>query len=260
MTGGVAYNAAAVHDRFRDLAEMRTFAHKLIGQWDRVREQGGFEMKTEYLQGGGPLIWSYTNHAVELMRTVLDLSGQDRMIIAIPLIRLMTECAMTSIWLYLEPDNARALLHEGFRQRRAAIQDILRAGFTGFDASDVAEAKQTLDDFADADLPAGRHFDQRCNEIVGGFDVYCSWRVMSSYSHAGMAMGDFYLREIEGFPGIALNGHAAMDEREAWLGTAICMMIASLKACNEIDGKGRLRTQLDRATSKIGIGVELRST
>jgi len=259
MTGEVAYNAAALHDRFRDLAEIRAFARKLIAQWDRA-DNLPFEMKTEYIQGGGPMIWSYAKHSIELMRTVLDLSEQNRMVIAIPLIRLVTENAMTSIWLYLEPGNARAMVHEGFRQRRAALQDILQTGVEGFDTSHVDDANRVLDDFADADLPAGRHFDQRCKEIVGGFNVYCSWRVMSSYSHAGMAMGDFYLFETAEAPGIGFNKGAVMDYHEAWLGTAVCMMIAAMKTCNEIDGKGRLRAQIERAMSRMNIGVELRST
>jgi hypothetical protein len=259
MTGGVAYNAAAVHDRFRDISEMRSFARWLIEQWDRTDAQD-FVMRNEYVQGGGPMIWSYAKHSVELMRTVLDLSEQNRMVIAIPLIRLVTENAMTSIWLYLEPDNARAMVHEGFRQRRAALQDILLTGAEGFDSSHVDDANRVLDEFADADLPAGRHFDQRCKEIVGGFSVYCSWRVMSSYSHAGLAMGDFYLFETDQAPGVGFNKVAVMDHHEAWLGTAICMLIAAMKACNEIDGKGRLRSQLDRAMRRMKIGVELRST
>jgi hypothetical protein len=217
-------------------------------------------MKGEHVQGGGVMIWSYTHHAVELMRTVLDLSEQNRMIIAIPLIRLMTEDAMTAVWLYLEPRNARAVVHEGFRQRRAAFQDILASGAAGFDDSDLDDANEILNAFADADLPAGRRLDARCKEIVDGFNVYCSWRVMSSYSHAGMAMGDFYLRETDEAPGIVLNPDAIMGQHEAWLGTAICMMIAALKACNEIDAKGHLRTQIERASAKMGVVGELRST
>ncbi|GAA0423569.1 hypothetical protein HNR14_001392 [Leifsonia naganoensis] len=50
-----------------------------------------------------------------------------------------------------------------------------------------------------------------------------------------------------------------VDYHQAWLGTAICMLIAAMKTCNEIDGNGRLRTQLDRAMSRMNIGVELRS-
>ncbi|MGN6127533.1 MAG: DUF5677 domain-containing protein, partial [Humibacter sp.] len=124
------YNAEAIHENFRDLAELRAFARWLVEQWDRVRVQP-FEMKPEFAQGGGQVIWSYANHVVELMRTVLDLSEQDRMVIALPLIRLMVENAITSIWLYLEPENVRAVIHEGLRQRKAALENVLETAAEG---------------------------------------------------------------------------------------------------------------------------------
>ncbi|BAS11754.1 hypothetical protein AHiyo8_00570 [Arthrobacter sp. Hiyo8] len=250
--GEVTYNAEAIHEKFHDLAELRAFARKQIAHWDRIRQES-FEMKAEYVEGGGPMIWSYTNHVVELMRTVLDLSAQNRMIIAVPLIRLVVENAMTSIWLYLEPSNARAVIHEGFRLRKAAVENIIETGSDSVDKSQVDEIKQVLDEFADSDLPGGRHFEQRCRQIFDGLPVYCSWRVMSSFSHAGMAMGDFYLAETETAPGLAFRPDAELESHEAWLGTAVCMLLASLKACNEIDGKGSLRAQVERAAKKMGI-------
>lgn len=254
MTRAMAYNADTFHENFSDLAELRAFARGLISQWERVLKRT-FVMKSEFAQASGPIIWSYTNHVVELMRTVLDLSEQNRMVIAAPLIRLMVENTMTSIWLYLEPGNARAIIHEGFRLRRAAVLNILEAGAQGFDTSNLETINQVLEDFADSDLPGGRHFEKRCREIADGLRIYCSWRVMSSFSHAGMAMGDFYLEEIEAEPGLALKPDATLDHHEAWLGTATCMMIASLQACNEIDGRGSLKAQLKRAAKKMGISL-----
>jgi hypothetical protein len=257
MTGALlpsTYNTEAVHEKFRDLAELRGFARSLIEQWDRTRKQS-FSVKTEFAAACGPVIWSYTNHVVELMRTVLDLSEQDRMIIAVPLIRLTVENSITSIWLYLEPDNVRAVIHEGFRQRRAAIGNLLETKAAGFDRTDIEHIDKVLEDL-DADLPGGRHFEQRCRDIVDGLPVYCTWRVMSSFSHAGMALGDFYLEETPEAPGLALRPDATVDGHEAWLGTAICMLIASLKVCNAIDGKSRLRAQVERAEKRMGLSIK----
>ncbi len=256
MTGGVPYNAEAVHENFRDLTELRAFARWLIEQWDRVRVRP-FEMKPEFARGGGQMIWSYTNHVVELMRTVLALSEQNRLVIALPLIRLMVENAVTSIWLYLEPENVRAVIHEGLRLRKAALENVLETAAEGYDQSDVDEVAEEMEEFAQHDLPAGRSFEQRCRSIAGGMDVYMSWRVLSSLSHAGMAMGDFYLEEIDQAPGIAFAPDVEAPNHEPWLGTAICMVIAALKTCNEIDGKGRLRAQVARAEKRMGISMTL---
>lgn len=75
------------------------------------------------------MIWSYAHHAVELLRLVVTLSEEDRLVLAVPQIRLLLELAMTSIWLYLNPDNAAgALIHEDLRQKKATVDEALKAG------------------------------------------------------------------------------------------------------------------------------------
>lgn len=210
-------------------------------------------MKSEYVgAGGGAVIWSFSNHVVSLMRTVLDISEQDRVIIAVPLIRLMVENTMTGIWLYLEPSNIMAILKEGFTKRKAAIGNIIETGAEGFGSSDLEEVDRILGAFDNSTLPP---FEQRCRQIDGGLSVYCTWRVMSTYSHAGMGMADFYLEEIEEEPGLALVPDAGLENHEAWLGTAICMLIAAMKLVDNIDYAGGLKSQLERAAQRMGISL-----
>ena len=84
----------AHHENLPDPASIRAFMKKYIALWDRDAELP-FEMMSEYVRGTGPIIWSLTNHTVELARTIVELSAADRMIIATPLIRLCVENAMT---------------------------------------------------------------------------------------------------------------------------------------------------------------------
>ncbi|NVM96077.1 DUF5677 domain-containing protein [Arthrobacter wenxiniae] len=246
------YNAAVMHERFSDLSEMRSYARKMIGHWDRSREKP-FNMKSEFdIRGGGPFIWSFVNHAVNLMRTVIELSEKDRMLQAMPLIRLMVENAMTAIWLYLEPSNATAIIKEGFRQRRAAFENLVETEAEGFDHSDIDEIDGILATL-DINLPS---FEQRCRHIVGGLQIYIHWRLLSTYSHAGMGLGDFYLEEITDRPGLAFAPDAKIQGHESWLGTALCMLVAAMKVCNLIDGKGSLKSQIEQAERKIGVPME----
>lgn len=246
---GQIYNEAVMHERFSDLSEMRAYARKMIGHWDRSREKP-FNMKSEFdVQSGGPFIWSFANHAVNLMRTIVELSEKDRMLHAMPLIRLMVENAMTAIWLYLEPSNARAIIKEGFRQRRAAFENLVETEAEGFDRSDIDEMDTILKNL-DIELPS---FEQRCRQIVGGLEVYIHWRLLSTYSHAGMGLGDFYLEEITEPPGLAFAPDAKLQGHEAWFGTALCMLLAAMKVCNLIDGKGSLKSQIEQAERKIGV-------
>ena len=77
---------------------------------------------------------------------------------------------MTSIWLYLSPQGTRAVLHEGLRQRKAALANILELETEGYDQSDIDGINRDLEGFADASLPAGKSFEQRCRKIVDGLD------------------------------------------------------------------------------------------
>lgn len=71
-----------------------------------------------------------------------------------------------------------------------------------------------------------------------------------------MALGDFYLAKTAEAPGLTLRPDATIDGHEAWLGTARCMMIASLKVRNGIDGKGRLPAQVERAEKRMGLSLK----
>lgn len=246
------YNAAVVHERFADLRELRAYASKLIDDWDKSQTKP-FYMKPEFdVQSGGPLIWSFANHVVNLMRTVLELSEKDRVLHSLPLIRLMVENTMTAIWLYLEPTKARAIIREGFRQRRAAFENLVETEAAGFDRSDIEEIDAILAKL-DLDLP---NFEQRCRQILGGLSIYCHWRLLSTYSHAGMGLGDFYLKEIPEEPWLAFDPDAKLTNHEAWLAIAICMFISAMKVCNLIDGKGRLKSQIAKAEKRVGLGLD----
>ncbi len=244
------YNETAVHGQFSDLAELRAFARKLIAQWDAAQRKP-FHMKIEYDgAGGGPILWSFTNHVVNLMRTVLDLSEQNRGIIAVPLIRLMVENTMTGVWLYLEPANIWAILTEGFQKRKTAIIGVIKSETDGFDKSDVDKIDRILETFDKAALPP---FEQRCEQIEGGKPIYVIYRVLSTYCHAGMGMGDFYLKEIDEEPWLARVPDAELESHEAWLGTAVCMLLASMRLVDLIDHRGSLRAQVERAAKKMGV-------
>jgi hypothetical protein len=253
------FNAAATHQKFQDLAELRAFASRLIALWDKDREKT-WEIKNEYRESG-PLILSYTQHVVELLRTTLQLSTEDRMVIALPLIRLTVENTMTAVWAYLAPSTAaRAIIREGFRLRRAAIDDILKVGSAGFDETDLQKVEAELNEFDADKATEAQKFRDLCDRIEGGLGIYATWRILSSYSHAGMQLADHYLAEVprshEVPDGVVFNPDAKLDAHEAWLGTAICMLIASMKLCNEIEAKGRTRTQIEKAARRMGISLD----
>ena len=211
------------HENLPDPASIRTFITKHIALWDRDAERP-FEMKSEYVCGTGPIIWSLTNHTVELAQTIVELSAADRMIIATPLIRLCVENAMTAAWMLVTPDAVKATLHEGMRQRRAAIKEVLEQGLTGFDDESLLAAERDVEEFEGNKSPEGKSVEQRFKALKGGAGVYVTYRILSSLSHAGMTLGDHYLAEIPVSPdapaGVAFDRERKLDSHQAWLGTA----------------------------------------
>ena len=184
------------------------------------------------------------------------------MVVAVPLIRLLLENMITAVWLYLYPDRARALVHEGLRNRVAAIREIIGHGAAGFTQETLDEWTGYLDEFGADARQEGRHFEKRCKAIVDGLGVYTTWRMASSLSHAGMSMIDFYLVEAaksdDNPLGIALNHSATLPSHEAWLGTAACTLLGSMKAYDLISAKGRQKTQIVDGAKRMGIGLEFR--
>ena len=240
--------------------QLRGLINRLIDSWDRDRARG-VEMKSEYARANGPMIWSLTHHTTRLARTVVHLSNSGDMLVAAPLIRLCIENAMTASWLLVGQDAASALIHEGLRQRKAAIDGILNHGGHSFDAADVERAADELDEFEGLGTGEGRHIEQRFTALVGGAEVYSTYRIASSLSHAGMVLADFYLRVVqksEDAPlGIALNPDPDAEKSAAWLGTTAAMLALAMNAFNAIDKEGRQKSQVESALRQLGVSGEI---
>lgn len=208
------------------------------------------------------MIWSYAHHAVELLRLVVTLSEEDRLVLAVPQIRLLLELAMTSIWLYLNPDNAAgALIHEDLRQKKATVDEALKAGHEQLrDLVARLEAEQAP--FLGDASREGQYIAHRFKAIDGGSEMYPLYRVLCGDSHATARLADFYLENHDrdkAHPlGIVLNPDAKLDSHESTLGIAISMTLCALKACDLVDAKGRRKSQLAKAAKRFGITLEFR--
>lgn len=252
----------AHHESFRTPAEIRAFTRKLIALWERDRERP-FDMKAEYANGAGPMIWSLTNHTVRLAQAV-DILATDgvSLLVAVPLIRLCIDNAMTCAWLLVSDKAAGGLVHEGMRQRKAAIEGIVQRGVAGFDDSTLAEAIKELEEFTPMKLAEAQYIQRRFLALEDGAAMYDTYRIASSLSHAGAVLADSYLRtvpETQEFPlGVALDHNDELDNEESWLGITASMLTLALTACNQIDARGRMKTQLEKASKTLGVSMEIK--
>lgn len=225
--------------------------------WDILRGDR-IHAATERPPANLPMVYAYTAHTVELSRAVLDLHRLGRMFAALPIARSALECAMTAAWLAVTPDETASVLHAGAVERRKALKDIKRLGQGDVTAA-LDEVNQSLDELEGSASQPGHDLKARCDAILGGPDVYVTYRILSGLSHPSALLTDQYLSEA---PETTLNPYGLAfrdairfdsDLETSHLGTVLCMVVTALIALDSTQPKPRIRSQLDKMTQQIGI-------
>lgn len=237
---------------------VRACIQGLIDLWDRGEP---VEIQTEFAPAG-LVIWSLANHSVELSRSILALSSQDRLVVSVPLIRLLIENLVTSEWLYLMPNAGRALIHEGLRTKVAGMREATERGTDGFTQESLDSWMTELASFGTDASVEGRSFQARCHAVVGGDELYTTWRVASALSHAGLAMSDFYLISSEAsdeYPlGVGVARSRKLPGHEYWLGVAAAALLRAIKAYDLVSLPHGLAGPLDLSARQLGVNLEVR--
>lgn len=236
--------------------ETRAILAELIDLWDSHGMEA-FKLRPDMDWISGLTIRALTHHTVKLSRAVLigATAGQD--VELVPLVRLSIECAMTAGWL-LVADGGRALAHEGMRQRKAALTGIQLI-------SQDAQAELDEVDGALAHLERsnkGHVFQRRCESLVGGHQMYVTYRAASTYSHAGTGITDHYLVEVprsEAAPvGLAMNLRADLPTAETWIALQAGLLLLAEVACDRARAKSLHKTQLARIAKRLGVAIDIR--
>lgn len=219
------------------------------------------DIQTEFAPAG-LVIWSLANHSVELSRSILDLSSRDRLVVSVPLIRLLIENLVTSEWLYLMPDAGRALIHEGLRTRVAGMREATERGTDGFTQESLDSWMTELASVAADASFEGRSFQARCHALVGGDALYTTWRVASALSHAGLAMSDFYVVPSEASDenplGVGVARGRKLPGHEHWLGVAAAALLRTIKAYDLVSLPHGFAGSLDACARELGVNLDVR--
>lgn len=182
--------------------ELRQLADDLISAWDdeghptemsQPRARSGKRITTSDVARMESVV-GLARHVHETARAIRLLIESDHANAAVPLVRLVYECALTATWLVQSEshDGVKAFMHEYTRQQsnlqsvlRRSIVDIFREG-----ADDVADTNMDVN-LGSADN--ARRFDLICEDLApGGTDAYLYYKALSSYSHAGVRVVDLY--------------------------------------------------------------------
>lgn len=204
----------------------------------------------------GLTIYGLTAHTHALAEAVVTLYDSDQYTAAVPLVRQMIECAMTTVWVELAGyPGALALVHEQSRNVRNALKAFAAAGMPPNE-----EATRKLEDDLRADLttttPAGRNFEQRCREIDGGDVMYATYRSASQVSHATVSIVDLYfegadLEEAAPYQ-VALLTRPKENAADLWLGIALSMVIQATSVWSRIDRSHTSRTRMKDLNRRLG--------
>lgn len=111
-------------------------------------------------------------HIHETTRAVLLLLDSGHLNAAVPLVRMVYECALTATWLIQSKDDEgiRAFLHEHARQRTGLQSTLKRAIAKTFREGEVTGTN--LEDFLES-ADNARRFDLICEDLEpGGTDAY----------------------------------------------------------------------------------------
>lgn len=200
----------------------------------------------------GLTIRALAEHAAAVTQAVLVLYGADMTLQSVPLTRLVVECGVTAAWLSVVPNAGFAASHANAKSRRALFES------SPVFAEAVADARALVAEFAEHKSGAGEKFEQRCLQLVGGRDIYVSYRILSQASHAGVALADYYLRNVpvseEATQGIVFDFPARDEGPEVTLAFHTCMLVLAMTACDNKTAGHPLDFRLQAIADRVGFG------
>lgn len=199
------------------------------------------------------MIYALARHTFGLARAVLALREAGCHVQSVPLIRQAIECAYTARWLSIYRDAALSVLHEGARQRRQALEPLVEVG-AAMTSEAIVLAEKLLDELDDERTSAGKSFQARCGELIGGDGIYSLFRIASGYSHAGTAIGELYVRADPTLStGLQLAAEPTFGTEDAWLGMLLSMVVTAGLAWDSIERSHHHRSALRRTAALLQI-------
>ncbi len=205
-------------------------------------------------------IWAFAHHAARISRAVLTLHEAGHDLEAMPLIRQTLELAMNAAWLLISDDGGAALSAVDTKNRRVMFTEVTDLGLA--DLSAVRDALDAEEARNEQTVTKTRSFQERCNAVSGGAQIYAMWRTLSLYSHATSSVADVYVQsapEDEGNPyGVKLRLHGDWDQSETWIQVQALMMLLVQIAADDAQREAPSRSMLADARRRLGVDWQIR--
>jgi hypothetical protein len=182
--------------------ETLQLADRMLANWDGLlSRQSAFTSRKGVTPARLVMAFGLASQAYDVGRDALAAIRAGRNGAAMPLVRIVFECAVHAQWLVAEPDAADAMFAETRRQHIALADNMARTQRFLQHAATVRAGAGT----APATPPAvsARRFEQICEQIDPAGDVYVMFRMLSADAHAGVPVVERWFAEIPVPPGLA---------------------------------------------------------
>lgn len=237
-----------------DPALLRSIITSLCELWEKDDGTRG-NFRRELDPARAVAIHAHAHHAVRMARALLVLDAATTGAETVPTVRLIMECGVTAAYLLLKDGSGAAMIRKGSNQRRLTLKDMIDLGMDAEDSHrEAAEKVAELD-------AAGRSewiFQQHCEYLHDGKQLYALYRVLSSESHAGMRIADLYVIHDDQSPiGLAFVNDPPAESKVSSLGVAASMLFLAINADEIARVKPHRTTQLRKIAGRLGVGIRI---
>ena len=241
--------------KYHDPAFVRSIITSLCELWEKDDGAGG-DFRGQLDPARAVAIHTHAHHAVKMARALLVLDDATTGAETVPIVRLILECGVTAAYLLLRDGSGSSMIRKGSDQRRLALRDI--AGL-GMDVEDsLREAAAKIAELDRAGVSTGWIFQQHCESLHEGKQLYALYRLLTSESHAGMRIADLYVVNDDQSPvGVAFVADLPYEAKVASLGIAASMLFLAINADEIARAKPRRTTQLGKIAGRLGVSTRI---
>jgi hypothetical protein len=208
-------------------------------------------------------VYGLAAHVHNLARPAFQLLADDLTLEAIPIVRLMYESALTSVWLAQNEEGARAFVNKEIASRKTLAKTLAKAQAPWLRKG--ADHFPGLEDpkFESGSDAQSKNFEQLCSDLTpGGADAYTMYRLLSRLSHASPQIVDRYTfaGPNGNFKGLRADADKTRESRELITYFAVASLVWAGTAVDYIDPARVRRSETREAARKIGTPRDLHLT
>ncbi|TFC04048.1 hypothetical protein [Cryobacterium sp. MDB2-33-2] len=247
--------AVAPPSKYHDPAFVRSIITSLCELWEKDDGAGG-DFRGQLDPARAVAIHTHAHHAVKMARALLVLDDATTGAEIVPIVRLILECGVTAAYLLLKDGSGNSMIRKGSDLRRVALKEMVALGMDAEYSLREATAKVAELDLAG--VSSGWIFQQHCESLQGGKQIYALYRVLSSESHAGMRIADLYVvDDDQSSIGVAFVADRPSKSKVSSLGVAASMLFLAINADEIARAKPRRTTQLGKIARQLGVGTQI---